>query len=362
MHLSLTRAERLWVVMITPREIEEKGFRMSFRGYNTDDVDDFLQEICDSYTEIYESNRRLKEKTGRLSDAVGQYKSMEDTLSDALNVAGKSADEIEEDANGKAEQIIRNAELTAQSIIGGAEQKIAEEQYRYENIKREIEIYKAKIIELLNAQLCVLKGYPKSASLEEELAAEAERNNSVPTDAVAKPKAEKPSKVTDESGDESGEPSEMISESSTSAKAAGDKGIETDAEIKKPKAPTGGANLTAVENIVKGAAARAAENIIKDSAESAEENIKVTADKTEDIKESHNEIGVSDDKVKDDADDFGDTAEFEPVVDSYGNDSENAFDKAADDAASKEYKNCDTESLPCVSMDENGGYTVHKNQ
>ena len=128
MHLSLTRAERLWVVMITPREIEEKGFRMSFRGYNTDDVDDFLQEICDSYTEIYESNRRLKEKTGRLSDAVGQYKSMEDTLSDALNVAGKSADEIEEDANGKAEQIIRNAELTAQSIIGGAEQKIAEEQ------------------------------------------------------------------------------------------------------------------------------------------------------------------------------------------------------------------------------------------
>ena len=210
MHLSLTRAERLWVVMITPREIEEKGFRMSFRGYNTDDVDDFLQEICDSYTEIYESNRRLKEKTGRLSDAVGQYKSMEDTLSDALNVAGKSADEIEEDANGKAEQIIRNAELTAQSIIGGAEQKIAEEQYRYENIKREIEIYKAKIIELLNAQLCVLKGYPKSASLEEELASEAERNNSVPTDAVAKPKAEKPSKVTDESGDESGEPSEII--------------------------------------------------------------------------------------------------------------------------------------------------------
>lgn len=214
----------------------------------------------------------------------------------------------------------------------------------------------------MNAQLCVLKGYPKSASLEEELASEAERNNSVPTDAVARPKAEKPSKVTDESGDESGEPSEIISESSASAKAADDKGIETDAEIKKPKAPTGGANLTAVENIVKGAAARAAENIIKDSAESAEENIKVTADKTEDIKESHNEIGVSDDKVKDDADDFGDTAEFEPVADSYGNDSENAFDKAADDAASKEYKNCDTESLPCVSMDENGGYTVHKNQ
>lgn len=82
------------------------------------------------------------------------------------------------------------------------------------------------------------KAIPNRQALKKSLASEAERNNSVPTDAVAKPKAEKPSKVTDESGDESGEPSEIISESSASAKAADDKGIETDAEIKKPKAPT----------------------------------------------------------------------------------------------------------------------------
>ncbi|MGN0180042.1 MAG: DivIVA domain-containing protein [Monoglobaceae bacterium] len=151
--------------MVTPQDIAEKGFRISFRGYNTEEVDDFLQEIYNSYIEIYEANQKLNETTGRLSDAVGQYKSMEDTLNDALNIAGRSADEIEESAHSKAAEIIKNAELAASSIIAGAEQKISAEEYRLENIKREIETYKSKVLELLNAQLCVLNEYPESASL-----------------------------------------------------------------------------------------------------------------------------------------------------------------------------------------------------
>lgn len=152
--------------MVTPRDIETKMFKVSFRGYNTTEVDEFLQEICDSYIDLYEENLELKKKAGLLSNAVGQYKSMEDTLQDALSVADKSADKIEKAAGSKAEEIIKNAELTAQSIIFGAEQKIADEEYRLEKIKRETEIYKAKIIDLLNAQLCVLKEYPQSGSID----------------------------------------------------------------------------------------------------------------------------------------------------------------------------------------------------
>lgn len=152
-------------VMVTPQDIETKMFKVSFRGYNTMEVDEFLQEICDSYIELYEENKSLKKKAGLLSDAVGQYKSMEGTLQDALSVADKSADKIEKEAGSKAGEIIKNAELTAQSIIAGAEQKIADEEYRLERIKREIELYKAKVLELLNAQLGVLKEYPTSGGL-----------------------------------------------------------------------------------------------------------------------------------------------------------------------------------------------------
>ncbi len=154
--------------MITPQDIETKMFKMSFRGYSTTEVDEFLQEICDSYVELYEENKTLKKKAGLLSDAVGQYKSMEGTLQDALSVADKSADRIEKAAGNKADEIIKNAELTARSIVAGAKQKISDEEYRLERIKREIELYKAKVLELLNAQLCVLKEYPQSGSFNAE--------------------------------------------------------------------------------------------------------------------------------------------------------------------------------------------------
>ncbi len=151
--------------MLTPKDIETKSFKVSLKGYNVSEVDDFLQEICDSYLEIYESNRILKEKAERLSAAVGQYKSMETTITDAAKIADKNAYDIESDANVKAKLIIENAELTAKSIVAGAEQKVSEETYRLESIKREVELYKNKIVELLNAQLSILKGYPQSGSI-----------------------------------------------------------------------------------------------------------------------------------------------------------------------------------------------------
>ncbi len=151
--------------MLTPKDIETKVFKISFRGYDTSEVDDFLQEICDSYLELYESNKKLKDDASRLSEAVGQYKSLEETITDAAKIADMSANDIEIEAKGKAKLIIENAELTANSIVAGAEQRVAEETYRLESIKREVELYKNKIVELLNAQLSVLKGYPQSGSI-----------------------------------------------------------------------------------------------------------------------------------------------------------------------------------------------------
>ena len=155
--------------MLTPKDIETKIFKISFRGYDVSEVDDFLQEICDSYVEIYSENKKYQDSIKRLSEAVGQYKSMEDTITDAVTVADKSASEIEIDAKQKAAAIIKNAEDTAKSIVAGAEQKIASEAYRLDTIKREIEIYKSKIIDLLNAQLSVLKEYPQSGDFESNL-------------------------------------------------------------------------------------------------------------------------------------------------------------------------------------------------
>ena len=162
--------------MLTPQDIDSKAFSVSLRGYSTAEVDDFLQEIIDDFIVLTDENKRLSAQVENLSEAVSKYKAMEDTLNDALGVAGKSAEEIESGASEKADKVIKTAEATANSMISGAEQRIAAEAYRFEKIKREVEIYKTKVIELLNAQLGVLKDYPVPTELNiEDLKENAQR-------------------------------------------------------------------------------------------------------------------------------------------------------------------------------------------
>jgi len=58
---------------LTSDQIFEKEFSSSFRGYNTDEVNDFLDKIIEDYntfekmlTELQEENRRLKANAGEV--------------------------------------------------------------------------------------------------------------------------------------------------------------------------------------------------------------------------------------------------------------------------------------------------------
>ena len=73
--------------MLTPQDIENKVFKRSLRGYSVEDVESFMQEISESYEKLYKENLVANDRIAMLSDAVRQYKSMEDTLQSALSVA-----------------------------------------------------------------------------------------------------------------------------------------------------------------------------------------------------------------------------------------------------------------------------------
>lgn len=180
--------------MLTPRDIESKMFKVSFKGYNTDEVDDFLQEVCDSYVNIYIENKENREKIERLSEAVGQYKSMEGTLQDALSVADKSTEEIEKDAYRKAAEIVKKAERSAKAIIADAAQKAKAEEEKLEQIKQEMESYRERITDLINAQLSILSNYP---TLERLSGKTAEVNNTYKKRVDTQKRFEKKEEITE---------------------------------------------------------------------------------------------------------------------------------------------------------------------
>lgn len=48
--------------MLTPLDIENKRFSKTFKGYDVDEVDDFLDQLTEDYEKLYRENADLKNK------------------------------------------------------------------------------------------------------------------------------------------------------------------------------------------------------------------------------------------------------------------------------------------------------------
>ena len=132
--------------MITPLDIENKKFyKQMVNGYNVEEVDEFLDELMIDYEKLYKENIELKKNAEELHNDVGQYKDIESTLQNTLVIAQKTADEVKKTAEKQAEQIIKDAELTAKERTAGIENDIIVKEKELAELKKKFEVYKAKM-------------------------------------------------------------------------------------------------------------------------------------------------------------------------------------------------------------------------
>jgi cell division initiation protein len=144
--------------MITPLDIENKKFyKQMVNGYNVEEVDEFLDELMIDYEKLYKENIELKKNAEELHNDVGQYKDIESTLQNTLVIAQKTADEVKKTAEKQAEQIIKDAELTAKEKTAGIENEIMLKEKELAEVKKKFEVYKAKMESLLISQLELIK-------------------------------------------------------------------------------------------------------------------------------------------------------------------------------------------------------------
>ena len=144
--------------MITPLDIENKRFgKQKIGGYNVNEVDDFLDELTLEYGKLYKENAELKMQREELDSNVGKYKNIENTLQNTLVMAQKTADEITAVAKQQAEQIVKDAEYQAKTSVDELNAQILTKQKELEDLKKQFDVYKAKMESLLISQLELLK-------------------------------------------------------------------------------------------------------------------------------------------------------------------------------------------------------------
>ena len=86
-----------------------------------------------------------------------KYKNIENTIQNTLIMAQKTADEVQEVAKKQAEQIIKDAEFQAKNSVEELHTQILLKQKELEDLKKQFDVYKAKMESLLISQLELLK-------------------------------------------------------------------------------------------------------------------------------------------------------------------------------------------------------------
>ena len=145
--------------MLTPLEIENRKFKKGVLGYNATEVEEFLNVISENYELIYKENLANKDKINMLSNAIKQYKNMEETLQSAILVAQSAGDELVQNAKKRAENIIADAENKASKLLSDASHEVTRVSYEYEEMRRSVEVFRTKIISLLTSQLDIVKEF-----------------------------------------------------------------------------------------------------------------------------------------------------------------------------------------------------------
>lgn len=145
--------------MLTPIDIDNKQFSRQLKGYNVDEVDDFLDEISADYERSMLMNKNLEDKISELENILQEYKNAEGSLQDTLLIAKQTADNIRQSAEAEANKVLDEAEKVYRDKTGNIDGIIEGKKQELNNIQESINVFKRKSEALLVAQLEILKTF-----------------------------------------------------------------------------------------------------------------------------------------------------------------------------------------------------------
>lgn len=161
---------------MTSMDIKNREFKKVLRGYDVDDVDEFLEKVANDYEILYKENSTLREQVSSLDEKIQHYLKLEETIQNTLILAQDSAEKAKESAQQEAELIIKSANESAQKILDKANNDVIQINDDYEKLKQEFNKFRSKYRNFMNTQLDMfddlekdfLKGYNLGNPISEE--------------------------------------------------------------------------------------------------------------------------------------------------------------------------------------------------
>ena len=142
--------------MIMPIDIDKKEFSRDKRGYNSREVDEFLDIIVADYEKILNDNRSMAHKIKALEKQLDETQKDDNAMLETLETAKKLMADISASAERRAELMMRDAELEAENMLLDA--KVAVRQMNDEHVilSNKVKRLRANMRKMLEAELARL--------------------------------------------------------------------------------------------------------------------------------------------------------------------------------------------------------------
>ncbi len=143
--------------MLAPHELKNKQFQRTFKGYNPQEVDEYLEFVLEKYTEAYRENSELERKLRIVVTNLDEIKDEEESIRSTLISAQKMAEKIINDANERADIITGAIKDRCDGVIAEFRQQLQAEKEKAWEIRTRIIDFKKAVYELYGKHIAELK-------------------------------------------------------------------------------------------------------------------------------------------------------------------------------------------------------------
>ncbi len=144
------------MMTVTPNDILTKEFNHKFRGYDAEQVNDYLDIVRVELERVLEENRTLTKNLADAQDKLDYFAQLQESLNSSIIIAQEAADRLKQNARKEAELILYEAERDADQVINEANERATRIFDEAERLRSKTSEYQNRARKLAQEQLDLL--------------------------------------------------------------------------------------------------------------------------------------------------------------------------------------------------------------
>lgn len=141
---------------LTPLDIQQQQFRTTLWGFDTKEVDAFLDVLANDVERLVRESNNLRDEVKRKEAELQEHRERERTLKDTMITATRITEDIKQNARKEAEIVIAQAEAQAEQIIQNAHTRLVRIMEDMDELKRQKAQFEASLRSTIGAHAKLL--------------------------------------------------------------------------------------------------------------------------------------------------------------------------------------------------------------